>query len=231
LQLRLRLLRFVTLFTRRFTENNTSMPSDELEALRQGNLERAREYWAGVERPNLNDGFKNLRSTSEQLEHNRSRFATRLRLPQSSSGFYGHAESMSLLDLLPLFLSLSAAHAAHFNQANISDSYMTLAASFMMHATMEQYFVCGARGACALLQSFAWGWKAIPGSSWNEEGLVNRMFRDEDLQQEIEGWAEKRDGYFAVVRNRSTSCIYGFIEMLILSSSNRPTPTPRSTNT
>lgn len=169
-----------------------------MDALRHTNLDRAREFWAGVERSDIHDGFQDLRLDPAEIQDNRARLASSLKLPPAADGFYGHAESTSLLELLPEFLALSAAQAA-LNRTNISDTLMTLAATFMVQAALEQYFVYGARGPAALLQAFAWGWRPSPGTSWADEALVNRMFRDEDLEQEIDGWGEKRDGYLEVV--------------------------------
>ena len=82
-------------------------------------------------------------------------------VPSKSTSFYGTPDSVSLLDLLPFFISLSAAR-AHLGpgaeQFVAQPRWMHLAAEWMLQAVLEQYRVFGAEGSGSVEESFAWGY-------------------------------------------------------------------------
>ena len=74
--------------------------------------------------------------------------------------FYGSPDSVSLLDLLPFFVSTSAARANLGSEAEefvVQPRWMELAAEWMLQAVLEQYRIYGAEGADVIEEAFAWG--------------------------------------------------------------------------
>ncbi|KAF2096525.1 hypothetical protein NA57DRAFT_78128 [Rhizodiscina lignyota] len=195
LRFRLRLLKFATLFTRRFVQSGTTPSAENLEALRQTLETRASEWFAEVEETlEVEAYFMQLGLPADRLQHTKDSFAHQLSLSPTSAAFYGTPESVSLLDVLPSFLVASSAMRDVFS-TNITQMFMELAAEFMMQASLEQYLAYGNRGADPLKMCFAWGWRETPSSALQEEQEINKMFRDEDLDQEVDGWAAVRTGY------------------------------------
>lgn len=75
--------------------------------------------------------------------------------------FYGTPDSVSLLDLLPFFVSTSAARANLGHEAEefvVQPRWMELAAEWMLQAVLEQYRIFGAEGADVIEEAFAWGY-------------------------------------------------------------------------
>ena len=110
---------------------------------------------------------------------------------------------LSLPDLLPTFMSLSAAKASSAD-GSIEDQWMHLAGVFMAQATIEQLGLYDVYGEDVLEEAFAWGWAA---SEWPDEATdrvaINKLFRDEDSGTEVEGWKEMKDHYRQLARERS----------------------------
>jgi hypothetical protein len=108
------------------------------------------------------------------------------------------------LDLVPLFVALSAA-TRQLPGANtdINETWMRLAAEFMIQAVLEQWLVLGAKGAEKVMEAFAWGFRDVPSSEWPDEDIVNDMFCEEGLLQEVEGWSNIKQRAMATVSSLS----------------------------
>ena len=87
--------------------------------------------------------------------------------------------------------------------SRITDIWMRLAAGYMTHAVIEQYFVRGEHGDHVIRQAFAWG---LNEQSVAEEGSdechVNAMFFDEDTDKQVAGWARTRIDHMNTVCGR-----------------------------
>jgi len=124
-----------------------------------------------------------------------------MELPPDCDDFYGTRSSISLLDLLPMFMTLSATKVGQANW-NINSTWMNLAAELILQAALEQYLVFGAAGAEPLEAAFAWGWtklENIESDEASEEFKVNEMFRDEEGQFEIPEWTRIRREYMKLL--------------------------------
>lgn len=99
-------------------------------------------------------------------------------------------------------MALSAAQLM-LQGSHITDIWMKLAAGYMTHAVMEQYFAHGEHGRQVVQRAFAWGFDE---QSTSEEGSdecqINAMFFDEDNDTQVEGWAKTRDDHINAVRKR-----------------------------
>lgn len=195
---RLRLLKFATLFTRRFVENEATPSPEALQELRQTIRTRAREWLVEQDTPEFDQEYLEFNAEAEELHRNKGLFVHRLALPPDFVDFYGSDRSVTLLDLLPSFLATASSMRRVFS-TNMSQMFMELAATFMMQASMEQYLVYGSKGVGPLMECFAWGWRRSPSEVWQDEADVIQMFKDEDLQEEVDGWAEVRSKYFNLV--------------------------------
>lgn len=167
MQFRQQLLQLVTLFTQRFTQNSTTPSQQSLEALRERNQARARQ-WIGTAARVPSAHFDTtaydteLPLPVEDLESTRSRVLATLDIPPEDDlyddAFYGTRASVTLLDLLPMFMTVSAQCNALYS-SNMKEPLMQLAATWMLQASLEQYCVCGASGTDAIDEAFAWGYK------------------------------------------------------------------------
>lgn len=209
LQFRVQLLRFTTLFTQRMKRGPTSPSLTELQNLRTTNKARAHAWIEEESRiPSLPFTTRiydsELPLSQAHLQRNRAFVLNDLGLVAGDEqshqrAFYGTEACVSLLDILPLFMQLSAAWTA-LSDSNLTASWMSLACEFMLHACLEQYLVCGADGSDAIDEAFAWGHKSeatgVNGDGENKAQThdeVNIMFEDEeDEQAEVQGWADER---------------------------------------
>lgn len=108
--------------------------------------------------------------------------------------------AVSLLDTLPFFMALSAAHNATRDDARVTNVWMLLAAGYMAQATMEQYLIYGARRSDLLQDAFTWGFDAECGAEPNsDEWRINAMFWGDD--EVIPGWDRVRDEHWQIVRS------------------------------
>lgn len=197
-QLRLRMLQFTTLFTRRYTPNKAIPAFEELQALRHVQSRRAIAWYGniplvhvcralGLELDGPGVSMLCIRQARELVYQ-------QLSIPPDASAFYTSPSAPSLLDLLPMFLAVAAAF-SQMEKGNITEQLMELAASFMQQAVLEQYLLLGSRGSELTAEAFAWGYRNEPPTGWDDEVLVNDMFGDEDLHQEVEGWADVHERY------------------------------------
>lgn len=105
---------------------------------------------------------------------------------------------MTLLDLLPAFLSLSATAIAREASNQITETWMHLAAGFMLQAVIEQYVDHGSRNGTIVKDAFSWGFD--PDANFREgtdEFAVNAMFLDED--DEFAEWQNIKESHVNAV--------------------------------
>ncbi|KAK5172863.1 uncharacterized protein LTR77_002983 [Saxophila tyrrhenica] len=235
LRLRSMLLKFITLFTQRLTRNPTTPPREDLRALRTSNQQRAREWIGSADRmPSAilsSDAFdKDLPIAEQSLERNRAHVLSKLDIPPEDDhyedAFYGTSDCVSLIDLCPLFMRLSAARNA-MNGSNLTELWMELACELMLQACLEHYLVFGAHGTDAIDEAFAWGYKTaeddsqtsannVDASSVNHDE-VNAMFEDDEFEMEAEGWAEIKMSYLRrlqpdrAVPEKDTAALLGMV--------------------
>lgn len=131
---------------------------------------------------------------------------------------------MSLIDLLPGFMLLTASRTQLYADFQIKEQLMYLAAEFMLQASLEAC-LCFGGSAVDVSQAFAWGFTpedVVEGDEvWEGEAIVNTMFTeipDEEMDGpgrhssaaklcEIEGWREISMEYLEKVRGyRNHSC-------------------------
>jgi len=141
--------------------------------------------------------------TEQQLESNRAHVLEQLDVPAEDENyedaFYGTSACITLLDLLPSFMEISAARNA-MNNSNLSERWMRLACEWMLQACLEQVLVLGANRADLVDEAFAWGYtnrnsdksSGIEQNTMQNEAEdeINLMFEDEDYESEIDGWQD-----------------------------------------
>ena len=214
LRLRVVLLKLATLFTQRLTSNPTNPSRSALESLRAANQERARAWIGSADRMptasfDATPFDDELPISHSELERNRAHVLNALDVPAEDGAdegaFYGTSSCVSLLDVLPLFIQVSAARNA-MSSSNLTDRWMQLACEFMIQACLEQYLVFGANGSDTMDEAFAWGYEAneddkmdIPnGKTWDaKEDEINEMFEDEVYAAEVEGWSSTKTSYLS----------------------------------
>lgn len=215
LRFRILLLRFATLFTQRLTRNPTTLSTEALSRIRDANVTRIQftEYAHDLPSHHLNHvrTWNQLSISDDDIERNRAHVLHDLGVPPEEDDnyepHYGTAAALSLVDLLPMFMELSALRNA-MSESNLTDFWMQFAAEFMLQACLEQYLVCGATGVDGVDLAFSWGYRAI-GASVTEDGTdgmgrvqshdVNQMFEEDDLQTEVEGWSETKLEYLQLL--------------------------------
>lgn len=203
LKFRIKLLKLVTLFTQRLTHNPTTPSETSLESLRGSNLQRAWNWIRDTSNaPSASfsvDGFDaQLPIPAQELERNRALTLQELDIPaedeESEELFYGTSSCVSLLDILPLFMEVSAARNA-MNASNLSERWMNLASELMLQACLEQYLVVGAQGTDVVDEAFAWGYEGEPPANVHHNVDINDMFEDEEYATEVEGWSQIKRSY------------------------------------
>jgi hypothetical protein len=191
LKLGLQLLKFLTLFSQRYTPCPTTPSPIILKEMRRRSALRVKDWLQYRKILTESRGFGSPLSLPE-LQRNRQAIlahkAANLRVEEAE--FFGTPSSVSLLDLLPIFMSLSA---AKVHQANwkINGTWMSLAADFMQRAALEQFWVFGTQQIEPIGAAFAWGWtdhEASQSDPSSESHMVNEMFQDEDTKMEIPEW-------------------------------------------
>ena len=213
LRLRILLLKLTTLFTQRMTSNPTTPAQPALQELRQSNEQRAQYWqhnvWHCPSSSFDTDSFRNnLPISQQELERNRAHVLHELGIPAEDEdyedAFYGTSSCISLLDIMPLFMKVSAARNA-MSGSNLTERWMQLACDFMLQACLEQFLVFGAQGSDAIDEAFAWGYVEdghghINGIEEGEPAMSNRdevdaMFEDDEYAMEVEGWSETKASY------------------------------------
>lgn len=217
LRFRMLLLKLATLFTQRLTRNPTTPSRPVLQQLRETNKTRARDWIATADR--IPSGHHSTAvfepaenfPTPAELDRNRAHVLHCLEIPAEDEAyedaFYGTSDSVTLLDLLPLFVAVSAARFETVS-ADLNEKWMQMACAFMLQACLEQYLVVGAQGMDAVDEAFAWGAKTtsavgdaeIEGAGGkieqeDEVDEINDMFIDDVYEEEVKGWTEMKRAY------------------------------------
>lgn len=203
MKFRLLLCQIVPLFTQRLTPNSTTPSKERLRMIRQGNVLRARDWIGEADRvPTVNHDIEPFESSlpidKAELERNRVHVLETVNVPEEDDeyeeNFYGTSASLSLLDLLPLFMKITAACNDMFG-IGVGNDWMQLAADLMLSACLEQYLIYGASGSDAMDEAFAWGFKSEYISRDDQENdEFSYLFEGgEEGGQEVEGWQEIRD--------------------------------------
>ena len=115
-------------------------------------------------------------------------------------------EVVSLADLVPMFIGLSASRANLFEDDKVSahEGWMDLAGEFMLQAALEQCLEYSDCSSTKLREIFSWGWRPTPTKSWEDEEAVNDMFCDDEAMDEIESWTKIRAKYIDLVSSSPT---------------------------
>jgi len=201
LRFRLRLLKFTVMFTKRANPTETTPPVLELLKLRDRRAEHAQAFRSKEEvsvKLDLPDLTEHLAPPDNmQIKKERSTQDATLFDP----GFGAQRPpppAISLLDTLPYFMALSAAHNATMDDARVTNVWMLLAAGYMAQAAMEQYLTYEAQRNEVLREAFAWGFDAECGAEpESDEWRINAMFWGDD--EKIPGWDTIRDEHWQAV--------------------------------
>ena len=202
LQFRLRLLRFTLMFRKRSQPSEVKPSPLTLHAMRskrQDDSARFRCRHTGFARLDVPD----LTQCPDSLdiagtEHEQGGENGKLHPPSASHGTVQGQSSLSLIDIIPQFMALSAAQNA-MQETTITEIWMHLAAGFMAHAVIEQYLKHGVSDPALLLQeAFAWGFDAdCSAEEGSDEWQINAMFWGDDGA--VIGWDRIRDEHLHIV--------------------------------
>lgn len=175
------------MFSKRNVPCEVATPAPELEKLRRKHNRRAEEFY----------GSSSDSSFSESLFEKRMSTSSRRPAPKPSHD----EEAVSLADLVPMFVGLSAARVTLFEDDRVSahEGWMDLAGEFMLQAALEQCLEYSDCSGAKLRGVFSWGWRANPKHSWEDEDVVNNMFCDDEESKENESWAKIRSRYIELV--------------------------------
>ena len=217
LKSRLRLLQFVCLFARRLRPTSSSPTLESLQYLRHRIDARLLERELD-DPPDFDEHCEQWRAfplSEKRLARNQQQFLRTLKVEQGTeSGYFGSPSAITMFDLLPQFMSLSA-YVFQETGFEVKELWMELAAEFMLQAALEQYLVHGLGGAETLRMCFSYGWdsnadKDRRAKYWQanpsltdedcremaeDEDVNNDMFHDEEDDTEIKGWKEIRERF------------------------------------
>jgi hypothetical protein len=236
LRFRLLLLKFSTLFCHRFVRSAILPSKHMLHRLKEQNNKRAVDWIRDSNR--LPSGDRDwtrwetrLPFAPETLEYHRARSLETMKIqPEGdrySEPFYGTSESLALLDVLPLFMSVIAARNELAN-SNLSLGLMDLAARFMLQACLEQYLIFGVDGSDAIDEAFAWGYKRPQAAdasdyqssvnSHGEEDISDetiRMFQaEDDAREESPDWRDLKAKYIALLADETPGTLRAHLERI-----------------
>ena len=154
---RLRLLQFTCLYTLRHQEDLAPTSPEDLASLRHENQLRVPryQYRASNTLSSKKQGFGACVYLTAALD--------------ASPSDEAHASSPTilLLDLLPMFISVTRSRKQHRDDWSISPAWLQLAANFMLQAVLEQR-QNNAKGAHSVLDAFSWGKDFL--DQWNRFG-------------------------------------------------------------
>ncbi|KAI9666644.1 MAG: hypothetical protein M1821_004580 [Bathelium mastoideum] len=222
LKWRNRLAQFLSLFTRRL-QLTTSSPSMEL-------LERHREKCKigtllRQSNTSLNDDeglqeWSAIPLSNNQLAQNQQRVLTELKIGEESvTGYYGSSSSITLQDLLPLFMYLIVQRCEDLDMI-AEPLLLELAAEFMLQAALEQFLIYGNNSARTLRDCFSYRWdpdgiqefraaflqryassldKEELQDIADETELINDFFYEE-LDHEVPGWKQVREKFMGFLK-------------------------------
>ena len=194
LQLRLRLLKFTTLFTKRESMKELKLWTQDLHSIRHFRQEKANAFRSNTYVPDLTEHL----APRENLKWIKQEHVLSANGPSRRKGKdKASLPLVSLLDTLPSFMALSAAENA-MQESKITETWMRLAAGYMAQAVIEQCLLYGSRSDKALKEAFAWGFDSETlADEGSEDWIVNAMFLDEEA--EFESWHEIRDEHMQAV--------------------------------
>lgn len=206
---RLQLLRCLTLYCRRLERDHTTPAMANLTMLRNKHASQASAWTKSYtgDKPNMEvlDRIFPSPLQTDVLCDNRDHTLQTLygedQVSKWAYEFYATELSVSLLDILPMFMSLSAAIFGDSDTSTITHPWMKLAGDFMLQAALEQYLVRGASGSRPAEQAFAWGYvQHALSSSTDAENIehmidTNDMFQDGCTGFELPAWTETRNKY------------------------------------
>lgn len=237
LRFRLLLLRFTVLFCQRLVRVPSVPSHAALLELREQNAARARHWIGDFERiPSAGHDMSlfdaELPLPLEDLETNRAHVLHALKMPAEDDAyddaFYGTKAGVSLLDVLPMFMSVVAACNELYN-ISLNERTMELLAEFMLQACLEQYLVHGANGSDPVDEAFAWGRMLgaaigmensngdIPRTEDSSAAIDEtlRMFEDDgDCTKEIPGWSTIRSKYIKMIIQTASSGLINHLERI-----------------
>lgn len=162
-------------------------PAPELEKVRRKHRKRAEDYYDSSSDSSFADSLFEQQMGS----------ASRRRTVSSRNS----EDALSLADLVPMFIGLSAARASLFEdeQVGVHEGWMELAGEFMLQAALEQCLEYNNCSGTKLREIFSWGWRPTPTKYWEDEEAVNEMFCDGEVMQEIQSWSHVREKYIELV--------------------------------
>ncbi|KAL1303282.1 hypothetical protein AAFC00_006689 [Neodothiora populina] len=124
--------------------------------------------------------------TQSQVQYFRAQVLEHLTKDSASEEFYGSATCLSLMDLLPSFMYLSAARAQLNADFGITQHWMNLAGEFMLLSVLENYMCFRASDPELVNEAFAWGF--LPGSDRHQsEHLGGKLDEPMEIDCEVEG--------------------------------------------
>ena len=175
------------MFTKRSAPGETMTSPSDLQSLREKRWEHARSFHCSngqVKLPDLTSHFSLKDIMSITQEHT------------SQTGSPSH-QSISLLDTLPAFMALSAAH-NDMQETTITNMWMNLAAGYMVQAVAEQFLNHGWQSSQMLQSAFAWGFDAnCLADEGSDEWQINAMFFGEEGI--LNGWDKIRNEHMQAV--------------------------------
>lgn len=190
MKFRLRLLRFTTLYTRRLTPCTTAPSMPALRDLRTNNKAQV-DRWSASRVLEVPQWTESVSAPEDTLQRNRLHVLNQLsvRSPEAAE-FYGTPESVSLHDLLPLFLDLSA-ESRQMQNSSTKRRWMEMAAEWMLQASLEQFLIYGTGGPEKIADSFVWGYMQqadMSGSHSESDLAINALFQQEGGDHQVDGW-------------------------------------------
>lgn len=241
LKLRLRLLQYVSLFTRRLRMTWSSPDSESLQHLRSVHKARARrrKTLLSLDFNERSSTWDALPLSGQQLAAHRQYVLHTLKIKGTEAERYISPSSVTMLDLLPKFMALSA---YLYQEAGweVKERWLELAAEFMMQAALEQYLVYSAGDAQVLRECFSYGWdpsfkkdrimakysRDSPGlgdqvyrEMGDDEETINEIFHDEETETEIGGWKEIRERFLGFFKPEKD---VGIVRQLELTAAQHP---------
>ncbi|KAL9129735.1 MAG: hypothetical protein Q9217_001893 [Psora testacea] len=210
LQFRMRLFKFVALFTRRKNPSQPPIPPRDPQELRKGCKGQANAFRSNKEEKSSANpiDLAQYLAHSEEVMHIRQEMASGNHTHADAlSRRTNHLPSVSLLDTLPCFMALSAAQIALQGQSSITDVWMRLTAGFMAQAVAEQYLVYKSQRSEVLQEAFAWGFdEGNTAEEGSDSYLINVMFWDEEAERANSTWEEIRNEHIrALIPQEGTS--------------------------
>ncbi|KAK4497190.1 hypothetical protein PRZ48_011640 [Zasmidium cellare] len=203
MRFRQQLLQLVALFTQRLTRNSVTPPKSSVQGLRESNQVRTRRWIGSIDRLptagyHVHPYDHDLPLNDTKLEDNRAHALQSLGIPAEDDAyddsFYGTRECLSLLDLIPLFIKVSATLRDGLG-INVGNKWMRFAGEWMLQACLEQYLVYGASGTDAIDEAFAWGHmeESAEGDQEDADKDMNAIFYNDEKDTESSGWEKLKE--------------------------------------